>query len=64
MAVAGLLAAWLVARDGLFFLLIAVAIVKAAAKDAPCEPDRGALWSYAGVSVALAVVFRFTEAVR
>jgi Zn-dependent protease len=60
MAVAALGAAWLIAHDGLLVLLMIVAAARAFAKDAPSEPDRGALFLYGGVAIALAVVFRMT----
>jgi Zn-dependent protease len=59
-AVLALVAAWRIAGDGMLVLLILVAVVKAFAKDAPTDSDRGALWQYAGVTLALAVVYRLT----
>jgi Zn-dependent protease len=60
LAVATLVAAWRIAGDGLLLLLILVAAVRAFSNDAPDEPDRAALWQYAGVTIALAIVFRVT----
>jgi Zn-dependent protease len=59
-AVTSLLAAWVIAGDGLLLLLILAATVRAFGQDAPAEPDHGALWRYAGVTIALAVIFRIT----
>lgn len=60
-AVLTLGAAWLIARDGLLVLLLIVAIARAFGKDAPAEPDHGALWRYAGVTIALAVLVRIAH---
>jgi Zn-dependent protease len=59
-AVLALVSAWLVTGDGLLVLLCLVSMVRAMANDAPLLPDRGALLRYVGVTLALAVVFRFS----
>ena len=60
LAVMTLIAAWTIAADGLFVLLIIAAVVRASRADAPAEADHGALWRYVGVTLALASVFRLT----
>jgi Zn-dependent protease len=59
-AVAALFVGWVIARDGLFILLIIVAVMRAMSREAAPEPDSGALWRYVGVTAALAIIFRVT----
>ena len=58
MAVAALVAGWLIAGDGLFILLIIVAVTRAVSGDAATEPDSGAMWRYVGLATSLAIIFR------
>ena len=51
-------AGWMIAGDGLFFLLIAVAGGRAFSSDAPEANDRGALTEFIFLILALAIVFR------
>jgi len=55
-AVAALAVAWSFWQDGLFVLLLIVAVVRAAGKDAPEDPDSGALGSYVGLVLVLGLV--------
>lgn len=56
---AAFVAGWMIAGDGLFFLLILTAGFRAFGPDAPQEDDRGALGEFVFLIIALAVVFRF-----
>ena len=49
---------WMIAGDGLFFLLILVAGGRAFSSDAPEANDRGALMEFIFLILALAIVFR------
>jgi Zn-dependent protease len=49
---------WMIAGDGLFFLLILVAGGRALSSDAPEANDRGALMEFIFLILALAIVFR------
>jgi len=51
-------AAWLMTGDGLIVLLAIVSAARAFEAHAPEDPDRGALFKFVGVVLALAVVFR------
>ena len=51
-------AAWLITQDGLLVLLLLIAGARTFDAHAPATPDRGALAQFAGLVVALAVVFR------
>ena len=50
--------AWTITADGLMLLLILAAIVKAAAGAVPQETDRGTLFRFVAITIALAFVFR------
>lgn len=56
---AAFVAGWMIAGDGLFFLLILAAGFRAFGPDAPQEDDRGALGEFLFLIITLAVVFRF-----
>lgn len=58
LAVLALGVAWVIARDGVVFLVLLVAAFRALRGPAPLERDTGALLRYATIAVALAVVFR------
>jgi hypothetical protein len=60
MAVLALAAGWLIAHDGLFILLIIVAVTRALSRDAATASDTGAMWRYVGLTTALAVIVRIT----
>ena len=49
---------WMIAGDGLFFLLILTGAFRAFNADAPAQNDRGALGEFLFLVVALALVFR------
>jgi Zn-dependent protease len=60
MAVLALVAGWMIAHDGLFMLLILVAVTRAMGRDVPAETDSGAMWRYTGLTIALAIIYRAT----
>ena len=53
LAVAALVAGWMIAHDGLFILLIIVAVTRALGREAATESDSGAMWRYTGLTLAL-----------
>jgi Zn-dependent protease len=59
-AVLALVTGWMIAHDGLFILLILVAVMRAMGRDVPAESDSGAMWRYAGLTLALAIIYRAT----
>ena len=51
------LVAWAITADGLMVLLLLAAIVRAASGDAPAEGDKGTLYRFVAITIALALVF-------
>jgi Zn-dependent protease len=53
LAAAVILGAWLLTSDGILLLLLLFAVLRASGKDAPAQPDRGALALYTLLVAAL-----------
>jgi Zn-dependent protease len=63
-ATAAIGAGWFICGDGLLLLLMIVAVVRAAASEAPASPDIGALAQYVGLVLALSLLVRVAVAPR
>ncbi len=61
LAAGALAAGWMITGDGLFVLLLLVAIGQAFSGSAPTERDSGATTQYVALTIALSIVFRIAQ---